>query len=155
MKRPGRLSRVATSIDSPAGSFDVLQIYHDILSNDAEITMPLAAIYALLEVLRRTNSSTAQEYTDVVNLGKKILTEAEPNSYSLRAGCDIFQRFVLRSLGSSDDFAEVKRHLFDNGRLFLERAREARSKIAALGTRFIRDESTVLIHSYSRVVLAV
>ncbi|BFZ58892.1 translation initiation factor eIF-2B subunit alpha [Savitreella phatthalungensis] len=155
MKRPGRLSRVATSIDSPAGSFDVLEIYHEILKNDAEITMPLAAIYALLEVLRRTNSSTAQEYTDVVKLGKKILTEAEPNSYSLRAGCDIFQRFVLRSLGSSDDFAEIKRHLFDNGQLFLERAREARSKIAELGAHFIKDDSTILVHSYSRVVLAV
>jgi translation initiation factor eIF-2B subunit alpha len=153
--RPSRLSRVDTSIDSPNGSFDVLAIYRDFLQNDPEITMPLAAISALLEVLTKTNASTVSEFTDILKRGKRILTNAVPNAYSLQAGCDIFEAFIGKSLRDVEDFEEIKAHLVANGRLFVSRAREARVKIAEIGARFVKDGSTVLIHSYSRVVLAV
>lgn len=153
--RPGRLARVETSIDSPAGSFDVLAIYHAALERDPDITMPLAAIYALLEVLLKTNASTVSEYMDILKKGKNILIDAVPNSYSLQAGCDIFQRFVMRSLDNIDNFEDTKAHLVAHGQLFVQRARQARDKVADTGSMFIKDGSTVLIHSYSRVVLAV
>lgn len=153
--RPGRLARMETSIESPAGSFDVLAIYHEVLDNDPDITMPLAAIHSLLEVLTKTNASTVSEYMDILKKGKTILIDAVPNSYSLQAGCDIFQRFVMRSLDNIENFEETKAHLVANGQLFVERARQAREKIAETGSLFIKDGSTVLIHSYSRVVLAV
>ena len=153
--RPGKLSRADTSIDSPAGSFDVLAIYSEVLQNDPDITMPLAAIYSLLEVLTKTNASTVSEFMDILKRGKNILIEAVPNSYSLQAGCDIFQRFVMRSLDNIENFEETKSHLVANGQLFVQRARQAREKIAEIGSSFIKDGATILIHSYSRVVLAV
>lgn len=153
--RPARLTRLGTSIDSPAGSFDVLAIYRKVLDNDPDITMPLAAIYTLLEVLTKTNASTVSEFMDILKRGKAILIEAVPNSYSLQAGCDIFQRFVMRSLDSIENFEDTKAHLVANGQLFVQRARQARDKIAETGSLFIKDGSTLLIHSYSRVVLAV
>ncbi|ORY85642.1 translation initiation factor eIF-2B subunit alpha [Protomyces lactucae-debilis] len=153
--RPSRLSRVDTSIDSPNGSFDVLAIYRDHLERDPDITMPLAAISALLEVLTKTNASTVSEFTDILKRGKRILIDAVPNAYSLQAGCDIFEAFIGKSLRDVEDFDETKAHLVANGRLFISRAREARVKIAEIGAKFVKDGSTVLIHSYSRVVLAV
>lgn len=153
--RPTRLTRTETSIESPAGSFDVLEIYRTVLSEDPDITMPLAAIYALLEVLTKTNASTVSEYMDILKKGKTILIEAVPNSYSLQAGCDIFQRFVMRSLDDIENFEETKAHLVANGQLFVQRARRARDRIAETGSFFVKDGATILIHSYSRVVLAV
>lgn len=153
--RPNRLSRADTSIESPAGSFDVLAIYGEVLQNDPDITMPLAAIYSLLEVLTKTNASTVSEFMDILKRGKNILIDAVPNSYSLQAGCDIFQRFVMRSLDNIENFEETKAHLVANGQLFVQRARQAREKIAETGSLFVKDGATILIHSYSRVVLAV
>lgn len=56
---------------------------------------------------------------------------------------------------AADDFKAIRAHLMANGRLFVQRAKEARGKIANVARRFVRDGSTVLTSGSSRVVSAV
>ncbi|KAI4209860.1 MAG: hypothetical protein LQ351_007214 [Letrouitia transgressa] len=57
--------------------------------------------------------------------------------------------------GSGGDFHAIRHHLLSNGRLFVDRAKEARGQIAAVARRFVRDGCTVLTSGGSRVVSAV
>lgn len=56
------------------------------------------------------------------------------------------------NLGPDDDFRAIRNHLLSNGRLFVERAKASREKIASFGKHFIRDGATVLTNGGSRVV---
>ncbi|KAI4165472.1 MAG: hypothetical protein LQ342_000882 [Letrouitia transgressa] len=56
---------------------------------------------------------------------------------------------------SGGDFHAIRHHLLTNGRLFVDRAKEARGSIAAVARRFVRDGCTVLTSGGSRVVSAV
>ena len=49
----------------------------------------------------------------------------------------------------------VRAHLLANSRLFVQRAKEARGRIAGVAKKFVRDGSTVLTCGRSRVVAAV
>ncbi|KAL9612306.1 MAG: hypothetical protein Q9167_003085 [Letrouitia subvulpina] len=57
--------------------------------------------------------------------------------------------------GSGEDFNAIRHHLLSNGRLFVDRAKEARGLIAGVARRFVRDGCTVLTSGGSRVVNAV
>lgn len=60
----------------------------------------------------------------------------------------------LRNAGNSDtgSFDDVRQHLLSNGRLFANRAKAGRERIAKIGKQFVRDGYTVLTHGGSRVV---
>ena len=102
-----------------------------------------------------------------------ILKSSVANPIALSAGTDLFQRYLISSLQSpqprpgagkksklsekagSDDFQATRNHLISNGRLFVSRAKEARTQIGALARRFIRNDTVVLTSGSSRVVAAV
>jgi translation initiation factor eIF-2B subunit alpha len=50
------------------------------------------------------------------------------------------------------DFNTIRTHLLQNGRLFVERAKASRGKIAGFGKHFIQDGCTILTFGGSRVV---
>lgn len=60
----------------------------------------------------------------------------------------------MRSLEDPRDLAACREHLLKHGQLFVDRAKHSRWAIAAYGGELIRDGSTVLLHSHSRVVTA-
>lgn len=141
--------------------FDIVATYHKILASDPDITMPVAAIEALVEALHNTPATTAYETLDLLNALTADLKRSVPNPISLSAGTDLFQRYITTSLqnprGARDtsrggDFDAIRDHLVQNGKLFVERAKEARDKIAGFGKHFIRDGNTVLTNGGSRVV---
>lgn len=134
--------------------FDIKAAYLQFLSEDEDITMPLAAIEALLALLREEQPSTASELISLLSQATHALRQQVHNSVSLAAGCDLFTRFVLRNTHLYSDWEACKTHLVENGQLFLTRAKESRAMIAKQGLQFIRDDDTILVHSYSRVVLA-
>lgn len=89
------------------------------------------------------------------------LKKSVQNSISLSAGCDLFTRFVLRNINEygvcierdqvlffgcpatniwEQEWETCKKHLIQNGRLFVQRAMESRDKIARNGLPFIRDD---------------
>lgn len=138
------------------GQFDVVAAYHRLLAEDSDITMPVAAIESLILGLANTPSSTVSETLDLVSKLTDQLKRSVPNSISLSAGTDIFQQYLITSLqrpsGGSGDFDQIRSHLVQNGKLFVDRAKAAREKIAAFGKNFVRDGTTVLTNGGSRVV---
>lgn len=116
--------------------------------------MPVAAIEALIELLVQSRAVTVYETLDLVKTQSDYLKSRIPNSISLSAGTDLFQRYMISSLkpSSTGNFETVRQHLLSNGRLFVSRAKAGRERIAAYGSNFVRDGSVVLTHGGSRVV---
>jgi translation initiation factor eIF-2B subunit alpha len=116
--------------------------------------MPVAAIEALIALLSHSKAATIYETLDLVKTQSDYLKSRIPNSISLSAGTDLFQRYMISSLkpSSTDSFETVRQHLLSNGRLFVSRAKAARETIAAYGRGYVRDGSTVMTHGGSRVV---
>ena len=134
--------------------------------------MPVAAIESLVLCLSSSPSTTISETLDLLNTATQTLKAHVPNPISLSAGTDLFQRYLVTQLnqakpigggprtpggylGLGGDFNSVRHHLLSNGRLFVERAKASRQKIAGFGRHFIRDGTTVLTNGGSRVVSAV
>lgn len=52
------------------------------------------------------------------------------------------------------DWEACKEHLIKNGRLFVQRAKDSRKKIAQYGLPLIRDDDVILVHAHSRAVIS-
>lgn len=134
------------------GSFDIKQTYLKFLEEDKDMTMPIAAIESLVTMLRIKEPSTSSELINLVKSNTEILKSSIPNAISLSAGCDLFMRFVLRNTNLYSDWESCKQNLVENGELFVQRAKESRAKLADFGLPFIKDDDTILVHAFSRVV---
>ena len=137
----------------------IVSTYNSLLQADSDLTMPVAAIESLVSLLAQTPSlSTISETLDVLNTGAMTLKRSVPNSISLSAGTDLFQRYITTTLrrggpaSAAGDFDAIRNHLLSNGRLFVSRAKEARKVIASNARKFIREGSTILTNGGSRVV---
>lgn len=136
-------------------SFDVVGTYKRLLSEDEDLTMPVAAIETLIVALANTPASTVSETLDLVSKLTNELKRAIPNSISLSAGTDLFQQYLISNLqrpSARVDFEQIRTHLVQNGKVFVERAKAARETIAGLGRHFIRDGNVILTNGGSRVV---
>lgn len=141
-------------------SFDIVATYNRLLAQDPDITMPVAAIEALVEALAASSASTISETLTLLSQHTAALKAAIPNPISLSAGTDLFQRYLIATLnqpqrtgfGPGGDFRSIRGHLLSNGRLYVERAKASRERIASFGRHFIRDGATVLTNGGSRVV---
>ena len=148
---------MAASQISQSGSkpFDVASTYYRLLQEDPDLTMPVAAIEALIVGLANTPATTVSETLDLVSKLTDQLKKRIPNPISLSAGTDLFQQYLISNLqrpSARGDFDSIRGHLVQNGRLFVERAKAARETIAGFGRHFIRDGNTVLTNGGSRVV---
>jgi translation initiation factor eIF-2B subunit alpha len=140
--------------------FDIVVSYRRILKDDPELTMPVAAIEALVEAIAQSSVSTVAETLELLERHTAALKVSIANPISLSAGTDLFQRYLITTLnrpaslnlGPEDDFRAIRNHLLSNGKLFVDRAKESREKIASFGKHFIRDGATVLTNGGSRVV---
>ncbi|EGE82347.1 hypothetical protein RJZ56_003896 [Blastomyces dermatitidis] len=138
--------------------FDIVATYNDLLLSDPDLTMPIAAIEALVLLLTHSPSSTISETLDLLERHTAHLKRSIANPIGLSAGTDLFQRYLITTLqrpgqlGPAGDFNAIRSHLLTNGRLFIKRAKESRDRIAAFGRGFVRDGSTVLTNGDSRVV---
>jgi translation initiation factor eIF-2B subunit alpha len=145
---------------STDSGFDIVSTYRRILHEDPELTMPVAAIEALVEAIAQSSVSTVAETLDLLERHTAALKASIANPISLSAGTDLFQRYLITTLnrpaslnlGPDDDFRAIRNHLLSNGKLFVERAKQGREKIASFGKHFIRDGATVLTNGGSRVV---
>lgn len=135
--------------------------------------MPIAAIETLILLMSNNPPSTISETLNLLETYTKALKSSVPNPIALSAGTDLFQKYLISSLqssqphagtgkksdtlsrGGADDFQATRNHLVSNGQLFVARAKEARTQIGALARRFIRDDTVVLTSGSSRVVSAV
>ncbi|PYI14386.1 translation initiation factor eIF2B subunit alpha [Aspergillus brunneoviolaceus CBS 621.78] len=149
---------MAAATSTSAKPFDIVATYNELLRSDPDLTMPIAAIEALVLLLTHSPSSTISETLDLLEKSTAHLKQSIPNPIGLSAGTDLFQRYLITTLqrpgqlGPAGDFNAIRAHLLSNGRLFIRRAKESRDKIAAFGRGFVRDGSTVLTNGGSRVV---
>ena len=122
-------------VGTSSGPFDILNFYNKTLDSDPDVTMPIAAIESLVALLDFTSSTvkTVSEFLTITERAIKVLKSSVPNAISLSAGCDLFLRYIVRSLEDNGDFDACRAHLLANGRLFVERAKESRTKIAQFG----------------------
>jgi translation initiation factor eIF-2B subunit alpha len=140
--------------------FDIVQKYNSILSSEPDLTPPIAAIESLVAALTASPATTISETLSLLQTSATTLRQAVPNWIALSAGTDLFQRYLVTTLqrpgalGPGGDFGLLKQHLLSNSRLFVQRAKEARGKIAKHGSPFILDDKTVLTNGGSRVVSA-
>ncbi|KAF9353843.1 translation initiation factor eIF-2B subunit alpha [Mortierella sp. AD094] len=135
-----------------AGDFDVVATYKSLLFNSPELSMPVAAIQSLVELIKHSKATTMSEFMLSIKDASQQLKSSVRNSISLSAGCDLFLRFVTRNSHDVADFETWKKTLIIRGQSFVEKADACRYKIAELGVPFIKDGSVVLIHAHSRVV---
>ncbi|KAF2226755.1 putative translation initiation factor eIF-2B alpha subunit [Elsinoe ampelina] len=150
------------SLPTPPSTFDIVQTYTRLLHDDPDLTMPVAAIEALVIALSQHPSTTVSETLSLLTSLTAKLKAGISNPIALSAGTDLFQRYIITTLqrpsglggaaGEEASFDEIRSHLVRNGRLFVERAKEARERIAAFGRGFVRDGSVVLTNGGSRVV---
>ncbi|ORX95753.1 alpha subunit of the translation initiation factor eif2b [Basidiobolus meristosporus CBS 931.73] len=133
--------------------FNVKKYFHDLMASDEDISMPVAAILTLVEVIKQSKASTMSEFMEMLEDASLSLKSSTRNFISLSAGCDLYMRFVTRTIHDLSDFEACKNHLIERGKLFKQKAIDCRQSIASLGCQFIKDDATILIHSYSRVVM--
>lgn len=167
-QQPSLTLRTASTPAMPASRdhpFDIVHTYNSLLSSDPDISMPVAAIEALIALLGATPATTAMETVSVIKTHASLLLSAVPNPIPLKAGTDLFQQYLLRSLkgqtssrGSGNgttpalSFDDTREHLLANSRLFADRAKAAREQIALRGAKYVRDGSVVLAAGGSRTV---
>ncbi|PRP83632.1 translation initiation factor eIF-2B alpha subunit [Planoprotostelium fungivorum] len=114
----------------------------------------VAAVGALTEVIRVSRAQTMMQLEKELKSASEVLKDYS-DALSVASGCDLFTRFVLRASGDYPNFDECKKKLIAKGQEYVKISETSRNKIGSLAAAFIRDGMTVLIHGYSRVVMAV
>jgi translation initiation factor 2B subunit (eIF-2B alpha/beta/delta family) len=137
------------------------------------VAIPVAAIQALLDVIRRSEANTMmglqmelQEASNIMlshAMGTdSTISESHENSgisllggrsiIPLASGCELFLKYVTRAFLELPDFKECRAQVLERGERFASISLAARERIADLGQAFIQDGMVVLTHGSSRVV---
>lgn len=134
----------------------IVDIYNRVLRDDPSLTMPCAAIESLIQVLVHSKETTIQGTLTELKAQSEALKARVPNSISLTAGTDLFIQTILQHLRheGNDSFEQIRDHLIANGKVFSERAKKARARIAEVARPCILQpvNNVILTHGGSRVV---
>ncbi|KAF5365752.1 hypothetical protein D9758_003304 [Tetrapyrgos nigripes] len=133
-------------------NFEIFEAYQRLLKNE-QLSTPLVAILALTEMIEQSRAGTMFQLVKELKDGAGELNSKSPNSISLNAGCELFIEFITLFPHASASFEDLKKELIRQGRQYAEEALTYRAKIAELAFDFIKDDSVILTHSYSRVVM--
>lgn len=143
-------------------SFNIVTHYNSLIDADHSITPPIAAIESLLTLLSTSQLTTISETLNLLAAASRTLLDSLANPIPVSAGTELLQRYLLTSFQASpitaqsgSDFTLLRRQLVNNSKLFVSRTKTARSKIARYALPFIRDGSTVISYSASRVIESV
>eukprot|EP01027_Heterolobosea_sp_BB2_P014308 GEZU01020568.1.p1 GENE.GEZU01020568.1~~GEZU01020568.1.p1 ORF type:complete len:339 (+),score=82.67 GEZU01020568.1:66-1019(+) len=142
---------------------DVAAVFLDLVNKNTEHSIAVSAITALTELIKQSKATTMMELNDeltkAVQKLKGVSLENSPHfskrsSISLASGCELFLRFVTRAFLEISDFDECKSILIGRGEYFAKLSIQSRKKVAQLFEPFFRDRMVILIHGFSRVVMA-
>ncbi|EEB91706.1 hypothetical protein MPER_09897, partial [Moniliophthora perniciosa FA553] len=104
-------------------------------------------------MMEKSNAGTMFELVKELKDGAETLNKRSSNPISLNAGCELFIEFITLFPHDSASFSEIKTELIRQGQQYVAEAVNYRQKIAELAFDFIKDDSVILTHSYSRVVM--
>jgi translation initiation factor eIF-2B subunit alpha len=122
----------------------------------AESASPaVSAIRVLGEATKSSAAKTMMGLADELQHITKVLSQTFPrHKVSVRAGSELFQKFVTRVVLDIKDFDKCKALLIQRGESFMDLALRARDTSSAEAQKLVKDGSTVLVHGYSRAGLA-
>ncbi|KAK4058599.1 translation initiation factor eIF-2B subunit alpha [Microbotryomycetes sp. JL221] len=149
-------------------TFDVVAHYRNLLENDPvgrdmdslggderNMSMPIAAVETLAELVAQSDSSsTTTELLTLLRTASAKLAQACFNPISPTSGTSLFIRFLtLQRPAPEMSFEEFKMELVNRAREFVRGSGRCRDLISKAMFDFVQDGSTILVHSYSRVVV--
>ena len=76
---------------------DIIKCYKDIVGENLDISVPVASIKALTQYIQANRANTMIEFTRDLEAATKTLLSATQHCVSIKAGCELFTRFVTRS----------------------------------------------------------
>lgn len=130
------------------------QFYRESLANDWQQSVAIATLKTLMKVLERDRSTTVVELRENVRRAidqlKKFETCVQVESVS-----EIFLRFITLYVSRYDSFEALKKALSTRSEIFLKNGvLSAKESVAKLASKFIAQNTTILMHSRSMTVLA-
>ncbi|GAA6011565.1 hypothetical protein JCM11491_004690 [Sporobolomyces phaffii] len=133
---------------------DVVKYYSDLLAKSDPLPAPIAAVETLAELVSRCDSKTIQELLNLLRQAGTALASASFNPVAVDSGTSFFLRYLtLQRPPPEMSFDEFKKELVARAREFTKGSGKCRELIAVNMSDFIQDGSTLLVHSYSRVVV--
>eukprot|EP01059_Diplonema_ambulator_P006394 TRINITY_DN16110_c1_g1_i1.p1 TRINITY_DN16110_c1_g1~~TRINITY_DN16110_c1_g1_i1.p1 ORF type:complete len:321 (+),score=61.63 TRINITY_DN16110_c1_g1_i1:59-964(+) len=116
----------------------------------------LSAVKEIIELIRASKATTFQELEDEINGSVKLYEDEEGSMHSLAvvSGCEIFRQFITRLTEQqlAMEFTSLKEVLCTRAVAFYEASRSARQVIAEQLYPFLRENSCLLVHGFSRTV---
>uniref|UniRef100_A0A0V0GBY8 Translation initiation factor eIF2B subunit alpha n=1 Tax=Triatoma dimidiata TaxID=72491 RepID=A0A0V0GBY8_TRIDM len=131
---------------------EIEAFFCNIMANDKQVSAGIAAICTLLKYLEHDKSETIQELVTKLKRAVTIMQGTDCPITAVVSGSELFLRFITLATLDYSTFADCKKIMLHRGEVFLNKLKEARGKVAKLGSSFIVDGSKVLTHSKSRVV---
>ncbi|POY76700.1 hypothetical protein BMF94_0292 [Rhodotorula taiwanensis] len=137
-----------------SGAFDPVRVFGELLERDDPMPAPVAAVETLAQLVSRSDSSTIQELLALLRDASTKIAAASFNPVSAQSGTALFMRYLtLQRPPPEMSFAQFKKELVTRAREFVRGSGRCRDIIAAHMGSFIQDGNTILVHSYSRVVV--
>ncbi|KAJ3274094.1 Translation initiation factor [Terramyces sp. JEL0728] len=132
--------------------FNIKRVVDEIENACPTIALPVVTVQALVEFTKQSNASTFAEYMSNLNEQTNALRKPGPKLISYTAGTDLFKLFVTNT-SISTNFDSFKNDIIEGGEVMIKNSNLYRQLAAEKGMTFIRDNSTILVHSYSRLVM--
>ncbi|TRY69033.1 hypothetical protein TCAL_01418 [Tigriopus californicus] len=146
---------LATSPSQDLG-VDVLSAFQTVLKTQPELSIAMAAIRVLMQVLAGCRAGTIQELVELLRAATQVMKcKADCSSTSVVSGGELFLRFITlasEALEQEDNFENVRKIMMERGEQFLRKLSESRPKIAKLSAPFLRHGTRVLVHAHSKCV---
>jgi len=153
--RPPVRRRSSSGSSSKNPAHLAIKVFNKWMNGANPIAVAVASIQALTYIVKHSQMDTMMGLKIETSEAADALIQQNQTSISLRAACDLFKRYVSQTWNEMRDFEEYKKHIIMRGEAFAAKAMTARNRIAALGAKnIIRDRTTILTHSMSRVVVA-
>ncbi|GAA5992519.1 hypothetical protein JCM10908_000859 [Rhodotorula pacifica] len=142
------------SASSSSDEFDPVKVFGELLERDDPMPAPVAAVETLAQLVSRSDSSTIQELLALLRDASTKIAAASFNPVSAQSGAALFMRYLtLQRPPPEMSFSQFKKELVTRAREFVRGSGRCRDIIASHMGSFIQDGSTILVHSYSRVVV--
>ncbi|PKI85387.1 translation initiation factor eIF-2B subunit alpha [Malassezia vespertilionis] len=136
--------------------FSIVDAFHAALKEDDELPAPIAAIFALSEMISRSKAETTSELMQSIKQASDMLKASLENPIPASAGLELYMRFVTRKNWAGGTFETHKQNLVSTALEFAHNTvPNCRLRITELLLPFIKNETVILTHGYSRVVMQV
>ncbi|CAJ0575387.1 unnamed protein product, partial [Mesorhabditis spiculigera] len=129
-----------------------------LLRGDSYLSSGIAAIRVLYDILNNTDASTTFQVIAELESATSAMANAEQASLCVLTACEIFTRYVTLTpseILDNRDFRVVLGFYRNRAYQFLQRSANSPNFIARIACAFMPRDGTVLVHSYSKVVLRV